>query len=59
MWIRHLLRLRTSPLEGPSDSIMVRALSRSEGVPQMVPSSKYQVLMSRSGTSLLISSMRG
>ena len=54
MYKRHLLRLRCRPREGPSASMMERALSKSAGGPHSVPSSRYQQLIRSPGTSCLI-----
>ena len=51
--------LRWSPLAGPSSSTILRALSRSFGVPHRVPSSRYQTLIFKLGTSSLIRSIMG
>ena len=51
---RHLALLRKRPREGPSDSMMVRAVAKSSGVPHKVPSSKNQAFIRRPGTSSLI-----
>ena len=56
---RHLALLRKRPREGPSDSMMVRAVAKSSGVPHKVPSSKNQAFIRRPGTSSLIFFTKG
>ena len=56
---RDFLLFRWRPRAGPSSSTIWRALARSAGVPQRVPSSRYQTLMLRVGTSLWIFSTMG
>ena len=52
-------RLRCRPRAGPSCSTMWSAVARLSGEPHRVPSSRYQALMLREGTSCLIFSTIG
>ena len=56
---RDLLLFKRRPREGPWDSIIVRAEQMSLGDSHKVPSSRYQALISKPGTSLLICSTTG
>ena len=56
---KDLLWFTCSPRAGPSSSTMRRATARSSGEPTKVPSSIYQALRERPGTSALIFSMNG
>ena len=51
VWMRHLDLFRCRPCSGPSFSMRVRAAAMSLTEPQSVPSSRYQALTRRPGTS--------